>query len=130
MPLRSLFIAIVLVSASCGGSLPAAGSPEAETLARAHVARGQHEYNIGRFSAAIEQYTQAYDLYSSPVMLFNIGQCYRELRNYDRAIFFYTGYLREEPRASNRNVVEELIITARAAQSPTPSPTPPPQRSR
>jgi tetratricopeptide (TPR) repeat protein len=112
---RFLSIALLLVATACGGSLPASGTPEAEALARTHVTRGQHEYSIGRFVAAIDEYTKAYDLYPSPVLLFNIGQCYRELRVYERAIFFYTGYLRDEPHASNRSTVEQLITEAREA---------------
>jgi hypothetical protein len=42
-------------------------------------------------------------------LLFNIGQCYRELGNYERASFFLRGYLHEIPKAKNRALVEDLI---------------------
>src|SRR6185436_10875850 len=56
-----------------------------------------------------------------PDFLFNIGQCYRNLGDYDSAIFSYRKYLKLAPDASNREQVEQLIrdLEARKAQSDT-----------
>ena len=45
--------------------------------------------------------------------MFNIAQCHFQLQHWDRAIFFFEGYLRELPGASNRALVDDLINEAR-----------------
>jgi tetratricopeptide (TPR) repeat protein len=77
--------------------------------AKALVSRATVEYNVGRFDQALELYTQAYEKYPKPALLFNIGQCHKLLGHYERALFFYHGYLRENPDASNRALVEQRI---------------------
>lgn len=66
-------------------------------------------YKLGHFQEALEDFSMAYGEFSAPLLLFNIGQCYREIGNYERAVFFLQGYLREIPRARNRALVEDLI---------------------
>jgi tetratricopeptide (TPR) repeat protein len=66
-------------------------------------------YKLGHFQEALEDFSMAYGQFSAPLLLFNIGQCYRELGNYERAVFFLRGYLREIPRAKNRALVEDLV---------------------
>jgi tetratricopeptide (TPR) repeat protein len=70
------------------------------------------EYNVGKFREALELYSKAYERYPTPVLLFDVGQCQRMLKNYERAIFFFRGYLRAEPSAPNRTAVEALIAEA------------------
>lgn len=69
----------------------------------------QVQYNLGKFRDAADKYSKAYEVTRLPGFLFNLGQCYRELKNYDRAIFFFQGYLREKPETDNRKLVEDLI---------------------
>jgi tetratricopeptide (TPR) repeat protein len=83
--------------------------------AKALVSRATVEYNVGRFDQALELYTQAYEKYSKPALLFNIGQCHRLLGHYERALFFYHGYLREQPEATNRPLVEQRIDESQRA---------------
>jgi tetratricopeptide (TPR) repeat protein len=66
-------------------------------------------YKLGHFQEALEAFSSAYQDFAAPLLLFNIGQCYRELSNYERASFFLRGYLHEVPRARNRALVEDLI---------------------
>lgn len=72
------------------------------------------KYNLGQFDAALDLYTKAYDTYPAAGLLFNLGQCHRSLGNHERAVFFYEGYLREKPKAPNRDLVEELLTEERA----------------
>jgi tetratricopeptide (TPR) repeat protein len=67
------------------------------------------QYKLGRFSAALDGYTHAYESYPTAGLLFNIAQCHRMLKNYEQAIYFYKGYLRDKPDATNRADVETLI---------------------
>jgi tetratricopeptide (TPR) repeat protein len=134
------------------GGLPAAAAPakkssaaaQARAQAKAEVAKAQLDYELGRFEKALEGYTRAYELVPAPALLFNLGQCHRNLKNYDRAIFFFQGYLREQANLSRdqRELTEDLITECKAelerqniaaaaavASSPPPLSTTPPQLS-
>lgn len=90
-----------------------ADTPHARVVARqrakVHAAEAEVHYKSGRFVRALEAYTKAYDLSPVPEVLFNLGQCHFQLKTYERALFFYRGYLRERPNAANRALVMELI---------------------
>lgn len=71
--------------------------------------QGKLAYQVGHFQEALDFYSNAYEAFPAPLLLFNLGQCHRELTNYERAIFFLRGYLREAPRTKNRALVQDLI---------------------
>lgn len=77
--------------------------------ARAHFKRGEKLFALGKFEDALAAYEAAYDANPLPELLFNIGQCHRNLEDYDAAIFSFKKYLRLKPNASNRRAVEKLI---------------------
>src|SRR5258707_13285580 len=77
--------------------------------ARALTGKATVEYNVGRFQQALELYTRAYEKAQRPALLFNIGQCHRLLGHYEDALFFYHGYLREQPDAPNHTLAEQHI---------------------
>src|SRR5688572_13706765 len=77
--------------------------------AKALYDKGNVQYNLGRWKEAIDLFTQAYEAYDNPDLLFNIGQAYRQDGNCSRAIFFYKRYLALKPNAPNRAEVEKFI---------------------
>ena len=81
----------------------------AERAAKRHYERGQKLFNLQKFDEALEQYQKAFDAKPIPSFLFNIGQCHRNLGDYDAAIFSFKRYLKLDPEAENREQVEELI---------------------
>jgi tetratricopeptide (TPR) repeat protein len=85
--------------------------------AKAAVERAQIDYKLGRFQAALEGYRSAYELVQSPVLLFDMGQCHRNLDDPEKAIFFFEGYLREEskPEPEQRQLTQDLIADSRVA---------------
>lgn len=83
--------------------------------AKAEFEKAQLHYRLGRFEEALKAYTRAYELFNAPALLFNIGQCHKNLQNYERAVFFFEGYLREETNPEKRTLAEELIAASRAA---------------
>jgi tetratricopeptide (TPR) repeat protein len=93
---------------------------EAERLARQSIT----DYNVGDFKSALDEATQAYKLDPRPALLYNLGQVNRALHNWERAEFFYRGYLRGRPDAPNRAAVEKLIEEMQARQTGNPPPTP------
>lgn len=104
------------------GRTPMAVAGEAHTSkradkraeAKAEFEKAQLHYRLGRFEEALKSYTRAYELFNAPALLFNIGQCHKNLQNHERAIFFFEGYLREETNAEKRALAEELIAVSRA----------------
>jgi len=88
---------------------PASADNSALQEARALTSEATIEYNVGRFEQALNLYTKAYERLPKPALLFNLGQCQRQLGHHERALFFFHGYLREKPDAPNRALVEQLI---------------------
>jgi tetratricopeptide (TPR) repeat protein len=106
----------------------AADDRDAKAQARAEVAKATLHYKLGRFEEALAAYTRAYELFDAPALLFNIAQCHKNLRNHERAIFFFQGYLREETDPKRRALAEDLLAKSRAElqrQRNEPPPAPP-----
>jgi tetratricopeptide (TPR) repeat protein len=116
--LTSLALAEPTMAATQADGTGAKGSPRAEARAQAkvEVAKAQVDYKLGRFERALAGYSRAYELFPAPGLLFNLGQCHRNLKDYERAIFFFEGYLREQPRLDRdqRALTEDLIAESRA----------------
>lgn len=87
----------------------AAADDPATRAARRHYERGEKLFALGKFDEALEEYQTAFDAKPLPGFLYNIGQCYRNLGDYDQAIFSFKKYLKLEPEAQNKEAVEQLI---------------------
>jgi tetratricopeptide (TPR) repeat protein len=133
MTLPRLLLVVLVVALAARSAR--ADDPATRT-ARHHFERGEKLYALTRFSEALDEYQKAFDARPIPDFLFNIGQCYRNLGDYDSAIFSYRKYLTLAPDAPNRAQVEQLITelqakkdqsdTHRLGLSPSRSPPPPP----
>jgi len=106
MTLPRLLLAVFVLAVAARA---AAADDEATRTARRHFERGEKLYALTKFGEALDEYQQAFDARPIPDFLFNIGQCYRNLGDYDSAIFSYRKYLTLAPDASNRAQVEQLI---------------------
>jgi tetratricopeptide (TPR) repeat protein len=106
---RSLLAPLLAVLAVVLSARVAAADDTATRTARRHFDRGQKLYALTKFREALDEYQQAFDAKPIPDFLFNIGQCYRNLGDYDSAIFSYKKYLAATPDAPNRAQVEQLI---------------------
>ncbi len=85
------------------------GSAVASRSRSSAPSTGTTHYNAGRYDRALEEYQRAYELVPAPGLLFNLGQCYRELGRRDEAIASFEQYLQERPDAPNRALVEDLL---------------------
>lgn len=104
--------------------------------AKRHFERGEKLYALAKFRDALDEYQKAFDAKPIAAFLFNIGQCYRNLEDYDAAIFSYRKYLKLAPEAPNRDKVEQLIAelddqrakanSERLGLAPRPPPEPAP----
>lgn len=80
-----------------------------DQAARALFADGQKAYDLGEFDRALTLYSDAYKLKSLPGFLFNIGQCHKQLGNYERAAFFFGRFVdNSKPEAANVALAKEL----------------------
>ena len=105
------FGALALAAQASAGPAPKARpktQAERKALAKKLFDEAEKNYYLGRFEQALKLYSKAYEVLPLPGFLFNIGQCHRMMGNYERAIFFYRGYLRAKD-ARNKEIVERLI---------------------
>ena len=133
---------VVMVAAAL---LLIAGPSQAKGKAEAKEAfkRALQHYNLGDFTSALDGFKEAYLDYPDASLLFNIGQCQRQLGMKQEALLSYKAYLREAGEPSNRDEVMLLIhnleqairdddAARRAkpadsgAKAPEPTITPPP----
>lgn len=147
--LRSGIICAVAVMLCCGSA--SAGPAEALEEAKRFAKQANTHYALARFQEASDAYTHSYELVPLPGLLFNLGQCQLALKNFDRAIFFFEGYLRDKPDAPNAALVRDLMAEAHKEQAaqqakeaaaetmrlaalsraqPAPPPPPPPPRDK
>jgi len=104
-----LFLLFVVCLTVALPSRSAHADDPATRAARRHFERGEKLFALGKFDDALEEYQTAFDAKPLPGFLYNIGQCYRNLGDYDQAIFSFKKYLKLEPDAPNKEAVETLI---------------------
>jgi len=102
-------ISAVVPPAGAAAPPPAGGEEPALATAKEEFSSGQREYNLARFDEALAHYEKAYEVKPIPAFLFNIAQCHRKLRHWERAIFFFQSYQREDPRGRGDANVAALI---------------------
>ncbi len=105
--------------------------PDEAAQFKEHFERGQVNYDLKEYAAALEEFKSAYRYRQDPVMLYNIAQCHFFLGNNEEALGFYRNYLRRAPEAPNKTAVERKIQDlerriASAPKSATPAPASPP----
>ena len=97
------------------------GDKDAKQEAKARFISGQSHYNLNEFTAALGDFKEAYRLLPDPVFLFNLGQCERQLGHLEEAIRFYRSFLREQPKAANRqdvvHKIDEMEATLKSKQA-------------
>jgi tetratricopeptide (TPR) repeat protein len=107
--MRGLALLLALVSWLAASVASAAPSPEAVKKAREAFADGTTAFNLGQWQKAIDAWEKGYELKPDPIFLYNIAQAHRLAESFEKAIFFYKNYLRNSPKAPNRQEVEERI---------------------
>lgn len=103
---RALVIAAWCVVAIAPGP---AHADVATRAAQRYFEQGEQLFKLGRFSAALREYQKAFDAEPLPELLYNIGQCYRNVGDYEHAILNFKAYLNLLPNAPDRAQVETLI---------------------
>ncbi|HSN29636.1 MAG TPA: tetratricopeptide repeat protein [Kofleriaceae bacterium] len=106
MPVRILALLALLFAVT---PRVAHADDPATRAAKRHFDRGEKLFALGKFDDALDEYQKAFDAKPIPDFLFNIGQCYRNLGDYQQAIFSFKKYLKLEPDAPDKDKVEKLI---------------------
>jgi hypothetical protein len=105
---------VVLILAAAVGRPVLAGDAKQE--AKARFMAGQSHYNLNEYPEALNKFKEAYRIFPDPVFLYNLGQCERQLGHFEEAIRFYRSFLREQPKAPNRQDVLHKIEEMETAQ--------------
>jgi tetratricopeptide (TPR) repeat protein len=129
--MRFLAVLVLAVGGVCAAPPAALAEPAANVdRARKLVREGNALYQVGRFADAARLYEEAHRVRPRPGTMFNLAQCYRQLKNYERAIFLFRSYLELAPQAPDRADVEatitrlqKLLDHERSAQAGPPPPT-------
>lgn len=102
---------VLILAASCAlvASTVPAHAGVTTRAAQRYFEQGELLFKQGQFSAALREYQRAFDAEPLPELLYNIGQCYRNLLDYDHAILNFRTYLSLLPNAPDRAEVESLI---------------------
>lgn len=110
-------------------SIAAPAFADRATAAEAQRAyqRGLKHYNLSQWQAALEAFQAAYLAKPDPALLFNIGQCQRQLADYRNAANSFRAFLREQPNiaATQQTQVEGLLLQMEQAQQEARASQPP-----
>lgn len=106
----------LLVSTLVALSSPAvaAGSTD-RSQADDHARRGVALYEMGRYEGALAEFEQAYLLYPTGSLLYNLAQTHRRLGHCPEALELYRRLMARYPESPNAPVVAELLPELEAA---------------
>lgn len=105
---------------------PTAPVPSAadKTAAKKLVDEGIAAQDAKDYDRAIELYRQAYGIVPHPILLFNIGQCYRLAGRPDHAKTFYERYLERDPKGSQVAAANAALAAIHASTAAGSGPKP------
>src|SRR4051794_1203250 len=129
--LRAMLRGIVATALLC--ALAGTAFADNKEAAKESYTEGKRQYDLGEYDAALAAFKKAYLNYEEPVFLFNIAQCYRALGDKPAAVRTYRAFLRNWPKAPNREQVERIVAQlddaierdASAKAAPPPDVLPP-----
>lgn len=101
-----------------------AATAEDRRAARVHFNEAEKAYANEAYAEALASYEKAYALFEAPAFLFNMAQCQRHLDRPKEALDLYRRFIEASPNATNRTVVEGLIVEMEEAVAALP-PEPP-----
>lgn len=115
--MRVSIVAIVVLWLGSGSAF--AQQPPNVQAAQNLFAKGNTAYNLGRFEAAADLFSKAYETWPQPDFLYNIAQSYRAGRNCKQALHFYKRFrsLKEQDTAAplsqkKKDEIEKFISEA------------------
>jgi tetratricopeptide (TPR) repeat protein len=107
--LAGLALASARRAAAEGTTTASASGDAARRDAGDHARRGVALYKLGRFLEAIDEFEQAYVLFPSDALLYNLGQSHRQLDHCKEALEYYRKFLDGSPESSLAPKVRALV---------------------
>jgi len=111
--------------ALCLAATTAKADEQAE--AQKHFDAAEKAYNVGDFAGALKEYQASYQLFPSPLLLFDMAQCHRFLGENEKAKFEYQRYLDNAPpddqsRPAAQQLIKQLETTIEQERQSKKSP--------
>jgi len=110
--MRTTLIAALLVCLV----VPASAQPsdDAVRAAEAHYKQGAAFFAAGDFGKALGEFQASYDLVPEPLLLFNMGLCYREGGRKREALDHFRRYVEQQPDGDRADEASEYIAALTA----------------
>lgn len=106
MERAALLLVALLATAAPVYADAASDTAEAKRLYQS----GTKHFALAEYDLAVADFKEGYRRKEDPVFLFNVGQCYRQMKGHEEeAIKFYRSYLRQQSDAPNRDDVLRKI---------------------
>jgi hypothetical protein len=129
-----LIAGLLLVGAGEAHAKPKRHQHSSNAAGRAHLRKANALAGANKCPQAVREYTKAFDKLHDPVLLFNRAECYRRMKEDQKAAADYRAFLDEVPRAPNRTEIESRIAalegTAAPAEPGEPTETKEPRESK
>ena len=109
--ISALFLSCLLIGSAQAAPKKSAQKSKEEAREKASelFSKSKAYYNIHEYQQALNGFKEAYILSQEPVLLLNMGQCYRYLGQYQDAIVSYQTFLQEDPTTPYASNVDALI---------------------
>jgi len=125
----TLLVAVVSGEPAYAGD-PSIRKPKAAEAVE-HLTRGNKLYNVRSFEQAAAEYKAGALVEPAPIFDYNLGQCYRQLKQYTDAIWHYERFAKASPETPDHvATVQKFIadmkaeLTSKAMSEPPTEPGP------
>jgi hypothetical protein len=108
--MRWLPLFLVLLAVGLDTAAAAPKPTAAEQAAKSAFEKAAADYKLQRYEEALAGFEEAYRLTNEPSILFNIGQCYKQLERFDEALRAFRAFLRDAPAQSPQRPNAEARI--------------------
>jgi tetratricopeptide (TPR) repeat protein len=115
--LALLTVVLGLMLAAGGARAQAPQLSTDDEVARGLFQAGKASYEAGRYEEALRFFEQSHARSGRPELLFNIGQVADRLRQDEKALQAFRGFLAQRPQAANRAEVESRIAALERAEA-------------
>jgi tetratricopeptide (TPR) repeat protein len=113
--MRSILVFLLLL----GSARVATAQDDKTERARIHLKAAIAYYDEARYEDAAREMEAAYQLKPLPDLQYNLAQCYERLGRYTDAATAYATYLKANPAATDRKLVETRIANLRERAAAT-----------
>jgi len=102
-------------------------APPKSAKAKEHLETAKRAYGVGKYEVALDEYASAGLLDEAPLILWDLGQTYRAMKEYEKAIRQYELFLDRGKPGEKLRALIECYVTAMQAELDHAASTAPPQ---